>query len=69
METVRINPLRESFIGKAVGSLLKQYINGNLLRLDWYERCLCRLMPADSIHFTLRSKKEAAALLPAPHAA
>jgi len=69
VETVRINPLRESFIGKAVGSLLKQYINGNLLRLDWYERCLCRLMPADSIHFTLRPKKEVAVLLPAPHAA
>lgn len=62
VESVRIHPLRQSFLGRAVGSLVKWVINRSVSRLDWYERNLCRWLPADSIRYVLRPKKPLAAL-------
>jgi SAM-dependent methyltransferase len=59
VESVRIQPLRQSHLGRPFGSVLKRCINGSLARLDWYERRLCRWLPADSIYFVLRPKKPA----------
>src|SRR5262245_42786869 len=59
VQEVRIHPLRRSLFGRAVGSLVKWFINRSVSRLDWYERNLCRWFPADSIRYVLRVKKHA----------
>jgi SAM-dependent methyltransferase len=57
VEQVRIHPMKRTLFGRLVGSLVKRIINGSVSRLDWYERNLCRWLPADSIRYVLRPKK------------
>ncbi len=69
VESVRIQPLKASVLGRAIAPLLKRLVNGSVSRLDWYERCLCRAFPAASIHFVLRPKKPAVEQRPTTRAA
>lgn len=56
VESVRVRLLTESFF---FGRWLSKFVNGSVGRLDWYERRLCRLFPAESIYYVLRPKKPA----------
>jgi len=57
VEHVRINLLRTSVVDKVFRALLQPLINRSVGWLDWYERRLCRLWPADDIHWVLRPVK------------
>jgi hypothetical protein len=57
VERVRINLLRTSVMDKVVRAVLQPLINRSIGWLDWYERRLCRLWPADDIHWLLRPVK------------
>src|SRR5262245_23400057 len=59
VEQVRIHPMKRTFLGRLVGSVVKRVINRSVSRLDCYERNLCRCLPADSIRYVLRAKKPA----------
>jgi hypothetical protein len=61
VESVRVHPLKQSFLSRLFAPTVKRLINRSLPLLDWYERVLCRWVPADSIQFVLRPKKPAAA--------
>jgi SAM-dependent methyltransferase len=60
VEHVRFNLLRSSVADKVARAVLQPLINRSVGWLDWYERRLCRLVPADDIHFVLRPEKAAA---------
>jgi hypothetical protein len=54
---VQIKLLKRARVGKLLLSPLNWFINTSSARQDWYERCLCRWLPAESIRFVLRPKK------------
>jgi hypothetical protein len=57
VEHVRFNLLRSSVADKVVRAVLQPLINRSVGWLDWYERRLCRLCPADDIHWLVRPVK------------
>ncbi|HEX3313309.1 MAG TPA: methyltransferase domain-containing protein [Gemmataceae bacterium] len=57
VESVRINLLRTSIADKIVRAVLQPLVNRSVEWQDWYERRLCRTMPADDIHYLLRPVK------------
>jgi hypothetical protein len=63
VEHVHFNLMRTSVGDKLVRSVLQPLINRSIGWLDWYERRLCRLWPADDIHWRLRPVKAASAAL------
>lgn len=64
VESIRFNLLRETIPDKVVRAVLQPLINRGTGWLDWYERRLCRLWPADDIHYRLRTVKDAVAAVP-----
>lgn len=58
VESIKCKLLKESLGDKLLRAALQPLINRNLRWLDFYERRLCRWLPADDIHFVLRPKKE-----------
>jgi hypothetical protein len=63
VDQVRFNLLRTTRGDKIIRALLQPLINRSVEWLDWYERRLCRLWPADDVHYRLRPvKPESAAL-------
>jgi SAM-dependent methyltransferase len=63
VESVRINLLSGTLAEKAVRAVLQPLVNRGPGWQDWYERRLCRWLPANDIHFVLRVQKDAAATL------
>jgi SAM-dependent methyltransferase len=59
VESVRCKLLTRSLLDKGVRAVVEPVINRGIGWLDWYERRLCRLIPASDIHFVLRTKKGA----------
>jgi SAM-dependent methyltransferase len=59
VESVQCRLLTRSLFDKAVRLVLEPIINRGIGWLDWYERRLCRLIPASDLHFVLRVKKDA----------
>ena len=57
VEQVRIKLLKGSLFNKLVNRPLTWFINSRLSRQDWYERSLCRWIPAESIGYVLQPKK------------
>jgi hypothetical protein len=57
IEHVHFNLMRASVFDKVIRAVLQPIINGGVGWLDWYERRLCRLWPADDIHWILRPVK------------
>ncbi len=62
VEKVECTLLRGSLLDRAVRALVQPLVNRGFGWLDWYERRLCRWLPADSIRYVLRPKKPAPAL-------
>jgi hypothetical protein len=60
VESVQCNLLKGSMLDKALSALLQPLVNRNVNWLDWYERRLCRWVPASAIRYVLRTKKELA---------
>src|SRR5262249_53379754 len=58
VEEVRCSLLHESVTDKVLRCLVQPLINLNLGVLEWYEKRLCRWLPADSIRYVLRVKKD-----------
>jgi len=59
VERVRFNLMHTSLADKVVRAVLHPLINRSVGWLDWYERRVCRLFPADDIHWLLRPVKAA----------
>jgi len=59
VDSVRCRLLRHSLAERLARFLLERVINLNIGWLDWYERRLCRLLPAEDVRFVLRPKKSA----------
>jgi SAM-dependent methyltransferase len=57
IEEVTFSLLRHGPVGKLARLLLGRLINRSPGWLDWYERCLCRWLPVDSVRYVLRPKK------------
>jgi SAM-dependent methyltransferase len=57
VESVKFRLMRQSVGEKVVRAVLEPLINCRLAALDWYERRLCRFLPANQIQFVLRPKK------------
>lgn len=57
VDRVHINLMRTSVVDKVYRAILEPIVNRGVGWLDWYERRLCRLWPADDIHFHLRPVK------------
>jgi hypothetical protein len=62
VETIRIQLLKRSRIGRPAAVLTQWFINRSFGLLDWYERTLCWAFPAESIHYVMYPKKPAAPL-------
>jgi hypothetical protein len=58
VEEVRCSLLHESVSDKLIRSVLQPLINLNVGCLEWYEKRLCRWLPADSIRYVLRARKD-----------
>src|SRR5262245_41523266 len=61
VETVGCKLLRGSLLDRAARAVVQPLVNRGFGWLDWYERRLCRWLPADSIRYVLRPKKPALA--------
>ncbi len=59
VESVRINLLKEGLLDRVIRAALHPILNRGVAWLDWYERRLCRLIPADDLHWRLRVVKDA----------
>jgi hypothetical protein len=66
VERVRFNLLRGTVADKVLRAVFQPLINRGVGWLDWYERRLCRMWPADDIHWRLRPVKPAATGLAVP---
>jgi hypothetical protein len=64
VESIRCNLLKASVVDKAIASIVQPWINRSINRLDWYERRLCRRIPASTMRYVLRTKKEIPARQP-----
>ena len=60
VEHVRFNLLKTSVADRLVRAVMQPLINQGVGWLDWYERRLCRLWPAEEILWLLRPLKPAA---------
>lgn len=65
VEEVRMNLMRRTVTDKVVRAVLQPLINRGVGWLDWYERRLCRMFPADDVRYVLRPVKAEAAAVPA----
>lgn len=61
VESLRCHLLRGSWLDKLLRRTVEPLINRSVRCLDWYERRLCRLIPASEMHYVLRPKKAATA--------
>jgi SAM-dependent methyltransferase len=68
IEEVTFSLLRHGPVGKLMRLLLGRLINRSCGWLDWYERCLCRWLPVDSVRYVLRPRKAAGAAAELPAA-
>lgn len=59
VESVRLRLLKESLLNRLVRSVVEPLLNRGIGWLDWYERRLCRLLPASEIRYVLRVVKDA----------
>jgi hypothetical protein len=57
VDEIRINLMRTSVLDKVIRAVLQPLVNRNVEWQDWYERRLCRICPADDMHFLLRPVK------------
>ena len=57
VESVCCNLLKASLLDKLLSSILRPVINRSVNSLDWYERRLCRRLPASDIRYVLRPQK------------
>jgi len=57
VESVCCNLLKASVLDKLLSSILRPFINRSVNSLDWYERRLCRRLPASDIRYVLRPQK------------
>jgi hypothetical protein len=57
VETVRCRLLHRSLPERLLRRVVEPLINRGPAALDWYERRLCRLLPAEDIRYVLRPKK------------
>lgn len=57
VDEIRFNLLKTSIMDKVARAILHPIINRGIGWLDWYERRLCRIWPADDIHYRLRVVK------------
>jgi SAM-dependent methyltransferase len=57
VESVRCRLLKASPADRLLAPLLQPLINRSVGWLDWYERRLCRWLPASEIRYVLRTKK------------
>jgi hypothetical protein len=57
VERVHCRLLKASVCDKLVRAVLEPLVNRNVEWLDWYERRLCRLLPASELRVVLRPKK------------
>ncbi|MGE3806199.1 MAG: methyltransferase domain-containing protein [Gemmataceae bacterium] len=48
-----------SLLDRVVSRIVDPYVNRSFDRQDWYERRLCRLLPADELHLVLEPLKTA----------
>jgi hypothetical protein len=58
--SVRCRLLKEALLDKLLCPLLQPLLDRGVGWLDWYERRLCRWLPASDIRYLLRPKKTAA---------
>jgi hypothetical protein len=58
VERVRCHLLKQSLGEKLLRAIVQPLINRSLDWLDWYERRLCRWLPASDIRYVLRPSKE-----------
>jgi hypothetical protein len=59
VESIRCRLLRHSLAERLARFFLEPAINLSIRSLDWYERRLCRLLPAEDVRYVLRPKKPA----------
>src|SRR5439155_24436272 len=69
VERVRLRLLSASLADKAVRAVLQPLINRGPGWQDWYERRLCRWLPASDVRYVLRVQKFSAAAEPTGRAA
>jgi SAM-dependent methyltransferase len=62
IESIHIQLLKRSRIGRPAAALSQWFINRSFGLLDWYERTLCWAFPAESICYVLHPKKPATPL-------
>ncbi len=61
VESARIKLLKPLWLFKPLTASVEWFINRGIGLQDWYERALCRWLPAESIRYVLRVKKAEAA--------
>ncbi|MFL5245055.1 MAG: class I SAM-dependent methyltransferase [Gemmataceae bacterium] len=66
VEGIECRLLKQSWMEKLLRAVLQPLINFNTSWLDWYERRLCRWIPANDIRYILRVKKDVKNTLLAP---
>jgi hypothetical protein len=54
VESVRFGLMRDSWLDRAVRTVVQPLINRGVGWLDWYERRLSRLFPVSEVHYVLR---------------
>jgi hypothetical protein len=69
VESVTCRLLKQSIGDKVLRCLLEPLINRGVAWLDWYERRLCRWIPANDIRYVLRPVKDGPASVGREHAA
>jgi SAM-dependent methyltransferase len=57
VESVRVRLLKASFADRITQALVEPLINQSVGWLDWYERRLCRWLPASEVRYILRPVK------------
>jgi len=64
VESITCRLLKASVLDRLLRVVWEPLINRNLRWLDWYERRLCRWLPANDIRYVLRPRKDAGAAVP-----
>jgi SAM-dependent methyltransferase len=66
VESIRVKMMRRSIGDKILREILEPIVNRSVDWLDWYERRLCRLAPAEEIRYLLRPVKSASGIVREP---
>lgn len=69
VESVRLTMMKASFAEKVARAVLEPLVNRNVTWADWYERRLCRWLPAHDVRYVLTPVKPVAVAVPLGRAA